>query len=138
MTDPTTSEQWALDIILDCRKKEIAEPLKNHSADEVKRILAARRRVLDPTTRRTTTLLDGREVEAEAEQRGSLVRLRARLCRDGWVTTAFTVTAGLVELLTHREFLPAEFRDDPRVQAAVFDPIEEIWSHRLRCLILPR
>ena len=60
------------------------------------------------------------------------MRLRARLCRDGFVTAAIRVTAPIVELLTHREFLPKEFSDDPAIARAVLEPAEEIWRARLR------
>jgi hypothetical protein len=90
--------------------------------------------MMDPTVRVTRRLPDGREIEAEAEQHGSLVRLRARLCRDGFVTAAFKVTATITKLLTQREFLPKEFERDPAIAQATFEPVEEIWQHRLRLM----
>jgi hypothetical protein len=126
MTELTTSEQWAVDIILHRRKRELEALLKQHSADEVKRILAARRVAV------TRHLADGRWVEAEAEQKGGQVRLRARLCQGGLVRAAFRVTETITELMTRREFLPKEFSRDPVIAQATMEPIEEIWKHRLR------
>jgi hypothetical protein len=87
-----------------------------------------------PDVRVTRHLPDGREIEAEAEQHGSLIRLRARLCRGGLVTAAFRMTAPIAELLTRREFMPQEFSRDPVIAQAAMEPIEEIWRHRLRLL----
>jgi hypothetical protein len=87
---------------------------------------------MDPTVRKTRQLPDGREVEAEAEQHGSLVRLRARLCRDGVVTATYKVTSSIAELLTRREFLPKEFSRDPEIAQVAFEPVEEVWRARLR------
>ena len=39
----STSEEWALEIIVGQVKAELTELLKNRSCDEVKQILAARR-----------------------------------------------------------------------------------------------
>jgi hypothetical protein len=49
----------------------------------------------------------------------------------GLVVRAYRATLTLKEAM-RREFLPAEFGDDAEIQAAVFDPIEEIWRHRVR------
>jgi hypothetical protein len=49
----------------------------------------------------------------------------------GLVVRAYRVT--LKEAM-RREFLPREFGDDVEVQAAVFDPLEQIWRDRLRLL----
>jgi hypothetical protein len=86
----------------------------------------------DPTIRRTRVLPDGREIESEVERRGDKLRVRLRLCRDGFVEAARAVTLDL----TPREFLPKEFSRDARVQAATFDAREEIWRHRFRFLRL--
>src|SRR4051812_31170883 len=89
----------------------------------------------DPTLRITHRLRDGREVESEVERRGSRIRLRSRLVRDGLVTAAFRVTGRISDVLTRRqEVLPAEFADNPEMPAATFQPIEELWRHRLQLM----
>jgi hypothetical protein len=85
-------------------------------------------------TRVTRHLPNRKMVEVEAQQRGSLVRLRAQICYAGLVTSAFRVTAPITELLTRREFLPEEFARDPVIAQATFEPVEEIWRHRLRLM----
>jgi hypothetical protein len=87
--------------------------------------------VTAPTLRSTHVLPDGREIESEVERRGDRLRVRLRLCRDGIVEVAYRAT---VDLLARREFLPKEFDHDQEVQAAVYDPMEEIWKHRLQLL----
>lgn len=91
----------------------------------------------DSTVRVTQHLPDGREIEAEAETRGGLVRLRARLCRDGLVTAAIKMTAPIAQLLAHRELLPREFANDPAIADATLQPVDEMWRHRLRLLCAP-
>jgi hypothetical protein len=76
-------------------------------------------------------------LEGEIEPRGDRLRVRLRLCRGIYVVDAFRETFKLTAaigpaLLRMREFLPREFRDHPEVQREVFDPIAEIWQHRLR------
>jgi hypothetical protein len=87
----------------------------------------------DPTVRIARTFRDGHELEAEAQQRGSLIRLRARLWRDGRMTV-LSVTAAITDLLLKREFLPKEFYRDPAIAQATMEPVEEIWRGRLRLL----
>jgi hypothetical protein len=67
-------------------------------------------------------------VEGSVERRGDKVRTRLRLCRDGLVIAAYRAT----KTLGRGEALPAEFSNDPKIQAATFDFAEEIWKHRLR------
>jgi hypothetical protein len=67
-------------------------------------------------------------IEGSVERRGDKVRTRLRICRDGLVIAAYRIT----KTLGREEILPAEFRDDPWVQAAAFDYVEEIWRHRVR------
>jgi len=81
-------------------------------------------------------------LEGEIEPRGNRLRVRLRLCRGIHIVDAFRETFDLTAplrpaLMRMREFLPKEFRNDPKVQAAVFDPVEEIWRHRLNCLQQP-
>jgi hypothetical protein len=91
----------------------------------------------DSTVRVTKRLPDGREIEAEAEARGGLVRLRARLCRDGLVTSAIKMTAPIAQLLERRELLPREFTNDPAIAEATLQQTDEMWRHRLRLLCPP-
>jgi hypothetical protein len=81
--------------------------------------------------RQTRPLPGGTELESEFEQRGDRLRIRLRLCRDNLVVRAHRATLSIKDAL-RREWLPREFGDDVEVQAAVFDPIEEMWKHRLR------
>jgi hypothetical protein len=75
-------------------------------------------------------------LEGEIEQHGNRVRVRLRLCRGIHVVDAvretFDLAASAAALRRMREFLPREFRNHPEVQREIFDPIEEIWRHRLR------
>jgi hypothetical protein len=61
MTELPTSEQWAVDVILDRRKRELEALLGQHSSDEVKRILAARRSLTHRVMATITDLLTKRE-----------------------------------------------------------------------------
>jgi hypothetical protein len=91
----------------------------------------------DSTVRVTKRLPDGREIEAEAEERGGLVRLRARLCRDGWVIAATKMTAPIAQLLAPQELLSREFANDPAIAGVTLEPTDEMWRHRLRLLCSP-
>jgi hypothetical protein len=76
-------------------------------------------------------------LEGEIELRGNRLRVRLRVCSGIYVTDAFRETLDLTApigraLLRMREFLPREFRDHPEVQRELFNPLEEIWRHRLR------
>jgi hypothetical protein len=69
-------------------------------------------------------------IEGSIERRSDKVRTRMRLCKDGIIVAACRVT----KTLGREERIPKEFLADPRVQAEMFDAVEEIWKHRMRLL----
>lgn len=65
--------------------------------------------MIDPTIRRTFHLPNGDELESEFERRGDQLRLRLRLCRDGFVEAAYRATYNLLDPMclerSHKEGL---------------------------------
>jgi hypothetical protein len=76
-------------------------------------------------------LPDGQHLESALDNpRPGMLRLHIRLCRDGFVLRVHRLLASVSALLTGQEILPKQFADDPEIQQAALDHVEEIWRRR--------
>jgi hypothetical protein len=87
--------------------------------------------VTDHFIHHRSELPDGSEIESSLDHQDDRLRLNIRLIgRDGFIIAAHRLIASVAALLTAKEILPKEFADDPEIQEAACDHVEEIWRRR--------